>query len=140
MQPDSVAVKQLNDTTKTIESLLQCIPADDTNNPSPVGVKARETLSKLYVSCVLCTQFCVCVHSLEAFVIYDSKLPNSQRAKITNTTHELEIKTDEEHQIMHAIVSLDDGRKQVSEQVGKYISGFEAQTPLCSALSLNFAS
>ena len=82
----------------------------------------------------------VCVHPLQTLVIYDSKLLNSQRVKIANNEHELEIKTDEEHDIMHAIVNLDGERKQVSGQVGTYRSGFEAKIRLCSALNSNFAS
>ena len=84
--------------------------------------------------------FRVCVHPLETLVIYDSRLLNSQTVKIANDKHELEIKTDEENQIMHVIANLDRERKRVSGQVGKYGSGVEAKMSLCLALNSNFAS
>ena len=50
MQIEPGTIKQLNDATKQIESLLQSIPVQNIKKATSVCVKAEKTLSKLYVS------------------------------------------------------------------------------------------
>ena len=60
MQPQSDATRQLDKTTKQLESSLQSFPAHDGKERPPDRAKAEEILTKLYVSrrgCASCTPF-----------------------------------------------------------------------------------